>query len=201
METGRLVRHLALASLLVLLGGCVAGQTLRLDYTAEPAGTRAGGTPVRLAVTDKRPYVVSGEKKPSYLGKYRAGFGNTWDVHADDDVALAAKMMRDLDTELVALGFKVSNDAAASRRLAVEIVDWNFDSYVNATIWYELLVTVRDNADRVLNQATVKDKVNVEGSAMVGPKYAVQREMPKIYGTAIRKIARDNPQVLRALGR
>lgn len=197
MKVERVVKYLGLVSLLITLGGCVAGQTLRIDYTAEPGGGPAGGGPVTTEVSDKRPYVASGEKKPSYLGKYRGGFGNTFDVHAESNIALAAMMTRDLNAELTALGFKVAN--GAPRRLAVTVVEWNFDSYVNATVWYEIQVAVRDASGKTLAQATLKDQTTVEGSAWVGPKYAVEKEMPKIYAGIIRKIVRDNPAVRRAL--
>lgn len=201
MEIARVTRYLWVVSLSILLGGCVAGQTLKLDYTAEQPSMRTSGTVVNVDVKDKRPFVVDGSKKPSYVGHYRAGFGNTWDVHTDSGEALATIMARDLSADLGTLGFKVSSDLTATRTVGVTIVNWNFDSYINAKVWYECFVSVRDQAGHVLAQTTLKDESRIEGSVMVGPKYAVEREMPKIYRSVIRKMVRENSSVLQALER
>lgn len=195
------VRCLGIIFLFIVLSGCVAGQTLQLDYTAEYPGTRKSGTVVGVDVKDKRPFVVDGRKKPSYVGHYRAGFGNTWDVHTDDGEALATIIARDLSADLGTLGFKVANDLTATRIIGVTIVDWNFDSYINAKVWYECLVSVRDQAGNALANTTIKDESRIEGSVMVGPKYAVEREMPKVYRSVIRKMVRENSSILQALER
>ena len=92
------------AGQLIHLAGCVAGQSLQTTYEQPAAAAAAAGSSVLIAVTDDRPYVKNGKKPSYYLGKYRAGFGNPWDVTTDNDEPLASIVARDLATDLAALG-------------------------------------------------------------------------------------------------
>jgi hypothetical protein len=91
----------------------------------------ANGTAVAVNVHDERPYVKSGDKAPYFIGKYRGGFGNPWDVTTQDKQPLAGLLQRDLATELQALGQRVVAPAEAARMLDVAIMDWNFDGMMD----------------------------------------------------------------------
>jgi hypothetical protein len=188
---------LALAPM--VLAGCVAGQSLGTDYEAGPAVAPVEGTSVVLQVTEDRPYVKSGDKAPYYIGRYRAGFGNPWDVTTKDNVPLVDVLRGDIAEELVALGHPVKEAAPADRQVAVSIRDWNFDGYQNGEFWYDLLVTVRAADGAVLVNSVVKDKVGITGTLWEGAKGGFERDMPKLYAQAIRKLFRDNAEVSAAL--
>ena len=80
-----LVKLLAGLATSAILAGCVAGQSLQTDYVAPEATAPLDGTSILLTVSEDRPYVKSGDKPPYYIGKYRAGFGNPWDVTTDNN--------------------------------------------------------------------------------------------------------------------
>ncbi len=194
----RTARLLVLASL-VFTVACVAGQKVDLTYTPEVAQSGGEQGTVTVTVEDRREFVVSGDKDPAYIGHFRAGFGNPWDVKTEGEIPLAELIQRDLTADLEALGFTVPAERTG-RTLEITIQDWNFDSYTNVKFWYELQLRVTDEQGGVLHEATLKeDEIVIKGSAMVGPKYAFKREYPGIYESIIKKIARENEEIRSAL--
>lgn len=193
------IRTLTLVLSPLVLAGCVAGQSLQTEYEPPAAVAPMTGLAVSLTVTDDRPYVKSGEKAPYYVGRYRAGFGNPWDVSTANEEALVSIVRRDIAEELVALGHPLKDAAVADRGLAVSIRDWNFDGYQNGNFWYDLLVTVRSPTGDVLVNSVVKDKIGITGTLWEGAKGGFERDMPKLYPQIIRKLVRENAEVSAAL--
>ncbi len=205
MTTTSFATHLLRAAglwLALALGGCVAGQSLSTAYTppavAQPAAAGKHGS-VKVEVADDRPYVKSGDKPPHFIGKYRAGFGNPWNVYTENDEPLAAILQRDLSAELAALGHDVRPAPPADRQLVISIVEWNFDGYQNGKMWYELNATVRDATGNVVATDTVRDESTIKGTFWMGAKGGFEREMPKLYAAAVAKLVRDNPAISAAL--
>ena len=194
-----MLRAIALFALTTVLAGCVAGQSIELGY--EPASQSVKTTaPAAVTVKDQRPYVTSGDKDPWYLGHYRAGFGNPWDVSNYKKVPLAEQMQSDLRKELLALGFS-DGARGSAKQVAVTIREWNFDAAVNARIWYDIQVNVLAADGSELSSATVKNERVVNGNVMTGAKSAMEDQLPVIYGEVIRQLVRDNPGTLSALTR
>jgi hypothetical protein len=191
---------LTVVALASLLAGCVVGQSLPSGYEAGPAAATANGTSVAVAVHDERPFVKSGDKPPYYIGKYRGGFGNPFDVTTRDDEPLASLLQRDVGKDLQALGYAVVSGPGAQRKLDVAIVDWNFDGLMNGKFWYELDARVLGPDGAVLATSLVKDSQYVEGSVWVGAKAGFEAKMPGLYAGAIHKLIRENATISGALG-
>jgi hypothetical protein len=181
-----------------LLGGCVVGQSLPASYEAGPA-VAATGSAVAVKVHDERPYVTSVDKPPYFIGKYRGGFGNPWDVTTQDKQPLATLLQRDLAKELQSLGHSVVAPDGAARLLDVAVKDWNFDGMLDGKFWYELDARVLGRDGAVLAQSTVKDTQFIEGSFWTGAKSGFEAKMPELYAGAIRKLVRDNPTISAAI--
>jgi len=190
---------LGLLACATLLGGCVVGQSLPAEYQATPATVSAGGAKVAVTVADERAFVKNGDKPPYFIGQYRGGFGNPWDVTTKDKVPLASLLQRDLETELKALGYVVVPRTDASRVLDVSIADWKFDGMVNGKFWYELHARVKGADGAQLASSDVKDSQVIEGSIWTGAKGAIEAKMPELYAGAIRKLVRENPAIAEAL--
>jgi len=190
-----------LAILLIIsipMCGCVAGQSVTIDYTAEPMVVApADSIPVRVSVEDKRPFVISGDKPPYFVGKYRAGFGNPWDVTTDERKPLADLIEADVVEELQALGFTTDG---AGRIINVVINDWNFDGWQNGHLWYDIAIVLTSSDGAELYSGTVTDDVGITGT-MSGIKGGVERDIPIIYRDAVKKIVRENSELLAALSR
>jgi CheY-like chemotaxis protein len=143
--------------------------------------------------------VKSGDKPPYFIGLYRGGFGNPFDVTTKDKQPLAGLLQRDLAKELQALGYTVVAQADAARTLDVAILDWKFDAMLNGKFWYVLDVRVLGRDGQQLVRNTVQDSQYIEGSFWTGAKSAVEAKMPELYAGAIRRLVRENPSVSAAL--
>lgn len=162
--------------LVLALAGCAAGQSLQTTYTPPaPAASAEAKASVLVAVADDRLYVKNGDKPPHYIGKYRAGFGNPWNVYTQ-------------------------NDEPADHKLSLSIKEWNFDGYQNGKMWYEFEVTVHDVTGKVIVTDTVREETAIKGTFWMGAKGGFEREMPKLYTTAVAKVVRENPAISAALG-
>lgn len=192
--------RLLLASLfLAALAGGVAGQSLQTTDETPAAAAATSGCSVLAEVTDDRPFVKNGDKPPYYLGTYRAGFANPWDVKTENEEPLASVVARDLATDLAALGHSVTTRLPADRRVAVSIKNWKFDGYQNGRLWYNLQVTVSDSSGKNLVTSAVKDTIHIKDSFWMGARGSFERDMPPLYARIIRRIARDNAAVSNAL--
>lgn len=180
------------------LTGCVAGQTIALDH--EPAETASPdtGIAVQLSVTDQREYVLSGKEPPDYIGQYRAGFGNPWNVTTASKLSFADNLAEDIGEELQNLGFSLA-ESGADGKLNVDIRDWNFDTYSNGEIWCEIDVSVLAADGSKLASSTVKESREFKGSVWVGAKSAMEEGVPQIYDEVVDAILRSNQAVLDAL--
>jgi hypothetical protein len=176
--------------------GCVVKQKVAMGYDA-PTAASATYPSVDVTVTDKRPYIVDGEKPASYIGTYRGGFGNPFNVNTADNVPFADLLKDDIAKELAALGFGKPN---GTKKLLVDIRQWKFDAYQNAKFNYILDVKVIDATDANLAESSVEGKdIYIQGTVWGGGKAGVERDMPKLYNEAIQKIVRKNADILNAL--
>jgi hypothetical protein len=179
--------------------GCVVGQSLPMHYQAElMLVAPADSVPVSVSVTDGRPYVVSGNKPPYYIGRYRAGFGNPWDVTTENRQPLADLLEADVVEELKSLGYMTDD---SGRTLALTINDWNFDGWQNGRLWYEILVILSASDGTELYSGSVSDEIGVTGTGLGAIKGGMERDMPAIYRSVIRKVVRDNAGLMSALSR
>jgi hypothetical protein len=194
-------RSVTLLCAALLLSACVAGQHIDLRYQPQGQAVSTRLNAVALQVSDQRSYVTNGDKKPWYIGHYRAGFGNTFDVSTRDKLALAEELRADLQKELDGLGYGYlqPGQGKAPRTLEVEIRDWNFDAAINTRVWYELRATVRDAAGKVLAQDQIKKEEVVKGHFLTGAKSSMEKNLPLIYGKVLQELVRDNPKISAAL--
>lgn len=187
----RLLANFAVCTtLLTTMCGCVAGQAINLQHTPSTSPVLPSSKTVSVDAKDNRDFVINGDKEPSYLGHFRASFGNTWDVNNGDDRSLAEQFQKDLTAELASRGIKTV--ASGERCVLVDIREWNFDAYMNGKIWYEINVSVTDANGSSLGQIVLKNKQTIKGNAMTGPKSAFKREVPIIYSGIISEIVGNN---------
>ncbi|MBF0462718.1 MAG: hypothetical protein HQL87_15165 [Magnetococcales bacterium] len=181
-----------------LLTGCVAGQTIDMAMKQPEVKAASLGIPVVLQTTDQRPYVLSGNKSPAYIGHYRGGFGNVFDVKTVDAVALATMIQKDLLSELTGLGFQVGDDKQA-KIIKVEIKDWNFNAYLNGRFVYALELSINDPSGQNLYKKNFSGEEVINGSIWTGAKGAFEREMPKIYSKVLKSLLHENAEALNVL--
>ncbi len=187
-----------LAAMVLFLSGCAVNQGILLKYTPEAHEKIISNHTVTLDVIDARPYVKDQSKPASYIGHFRGGYGNTFNAYTAGKVALAQQFSESILSELKALGFE-TRDTAGDRKIKVEILDYNFDAYINGNFWYEIKVTVLDGNNMSLSESVFKESHVIKGSVMMGPMSAFKKEMPVIQQQLIKKMIRDNKKLIDAL--
>lgn len=182
--------------LLTTMSGCVAGQAITLRHTPGTSPALTSSKTVAVDVKDSRDFVLNGKKKPSYLGHFRGGFGNTFEVNNAKKRTLAEQFRTDLVAELESRGIKTV--ASGERRILVDIREWNFDAYQNGRLWYEINVSVTDAKGSLLGKIALKNEKVIRGSVMTGAVRAFKREVPMIYSSIINDIV-GNREIQKAL--
>ena len=109
----RLIRGLVLACCLAVLGGCAVGNSYnyRESDIAIPV---SGNAVIGLSVIDKRPYIVDGDKPPSFIGLQRGGFGNPFNVTTESGRPLAEEVSSAVANGLRKRGYEVTEITPAS---------------------------------------------------------------------------------------
>ncbi len=187
-----------LAAMVLFLSGCAVNQGILLKYTPEAHEKIISNHTVTLDVIDARAYIKDQSKPASYIGHFRGGYGNTFNAYTVGKVALAQQFSESILSELKVLGFE-TRDTAGDRKIKVEILDYNFDAYINGRFWYDIKVTVLDSNNSVLSESVFKETHAIKGSVMMGPMGAFKREVPVMQQQLIKKMIRDNQKLMQAL--
>ena len=194
-----------------VLGGCAVGRTY--SYSDQPInipGASVSSRPLGLGVQDRRPYVLSGNKTPTFVGLMRGGFGNPFDVNTGSGRPLAEEMREALAKALTAKGFTVtavtiapgdSGDSArrklaesgARRSAFVTFSEWKSDSMMNTDIHFEMALTVLDDKGNPVATHSLKGLDNI-GSAGFDPTPSVLRAFSRKMESLF-----DDPKVVAAL--
>jgi hypothetical protein len=103
------VKTFLLLSLMVaawMIAGC--GNLYRINYSNIKADLNySGSQTVAVGVLDQRPYILSGENDPKYVGTMRGGYGNPFDLWTQSDLSLTDEMAATVAESLRSKGFKV----------------------------------------------------------------------------------------------
>ena len=172
-----LARLAACVCVLALLGGCAFGQ--KIAYSDTVADVEAtGNKSLALATHDQRPYVVSGNKEPRFVGISRGTYGNPFDVNTVSGAPLADEFSASISKSLDARGFKTSvvkvgaaqsrratmealRNATAERLVLVTLKEWKSDTYFRTSVLYDSTVAVYDPTGQELARATFKGEDNI----------------------------------------
>jgi len=180
----------ALMLLSFLFGGCAVGN--KHNYADVVADVRASGSSsVSVATHDQRPYVVSGEKLPQFVGIQRGGFGNPFNVSTLDNKPLADDITGVITASLAKKGFHAvpvivsssdsgaavlerSKAAGAQRIVIVTLNEWKADTYNSVALAFDVDMSVYGKDGRRLAQKNIKGRDNLGGSAWSPPAHAKQ---------------------------
>lgn len=181
------MRFLLIVLASIAATGCAVGN--KHNYTIEPALAAEGAHAVAVVAQDARPYVITREKTPDFVGLSRGGFGNPFDVTTESGKALADDFSAAIARALQNRGFKSTAVAVApasaapdARTLAaqartdrvalVTIHEWKSDTFQNTALLYELTLRVFDSSGKELANNRIAGRDNLGGSAMNPPGHA-----------------------------
>ena len=173
--------------------GCAVGN--KHNYTMAPELGVQGARSVAVGAQDARPYVVSREKTPDFVGLQRGGFGNPFDVTTESGRPLADDVAGAIAASLSRRGFKattvavaaagadtrqLASQAGAERVALVAIHEWKSDTFQNTALLYELVLRVFDANGAELANSRVTGRDNLGGSAWNPPAHA-KGAVPEAY--------------------
>jgi hypothetical protein len=161
-----------------MLAGC--GNLYRINYSNIKMDLNYSGTrSVSIGVLDQRPYILSGEKDPKYVGTIRGGYGNPFDLWTQSNLRLTDEMAATVADSLRSKGFNVlmvkaavgkdgsgilseMKSSGAERLIFIEVKDW-WSNYYPASYGAEkteLIMNVElkvlDRSQRVLGSSRIK---------------------------------------------
>jgi hypothetical protein len=198
----------------MVLGGCAVGVTHRYhDTMADLAARPAGVVAVAVAVRDARPYVLDGDKPPTFVGLSRGGYGNPFDVSTESGAPLADDMARVICNALERRGFActaltgkgaTTADDSGRRALAVDVgrifdakrllvvvlKEWKADTYQNTSLIYDATLTVYGPDGSPLADAAIRGDDNLGGDMWNPPEHSRQA-VPPAYKKKLEELLND----------
>jgi hypothetical protein len=179
---------LLLAVSFLLMSGCAVGNKytyngLNLDIKSK------GSAKIAVATHDQRSYIVSGNKKPNFVGLQRGGYGNPFNVTTASGNSLAEDITDTITRSLKSKGFNSigvivkhsdSEQAVkaslkrtnASRSIVTTLYEWKTDTYSNTSLKYDVRMQVLNADGNVIGEKKISGGDNLGGSAWDPPKHA-----------------------------
>jgi hypothetical protein len=202
-----------LLGLAVVLSGCAVGN--RYAYSEARATPHLSGTgPVAVAAQDQRPYVVSGDKNPDFVGLQRNRFGIPFDVKTDKGQPLASDFAGTIVKSLAGAGYQATAYSVASRdkadavkarllqnkprrALLLTIKEWKTDTKKNVALYYDLTLSVTSAEGKPMAQKTLQGRDDLGGAFFNTSKYA-NLAAPDAFGLKVQELL-DAPEIARSL--
>ncbi len=160
----------------------------RVNYTSN--------VPLLVGVIDKRPYVINGKVKPSYVGLMRGGFGNPWYMHTESGQPLSDDLYQAVSSGYRNAGFVVDDVKSSmnhaeitsyfaskrgAKKILIKILEWKSDTYKRSKFNYDLSALIYDeNGEIIAETAETNLKGNSPGEAVVSPLDAGRGALSKL---------------------
>jgi hypothetical protein len=210
---------LAAPLVVALVSGCAIGVTHRYHDGIADLQATSGGV-LAVAVQDARPYVVSGDKTPSFVGLSRGGYGNPFNVNTETGRPLAADIADSVCQSLQRKGFGCSvletqpkdmTDDASMRARAVEAVsrshatlvlflvlnEWKSDTYQNTALLYDVVLLVLRPDGSIAATERIQGRDDLGGSPWNPPAYSRQA-VPIAFKAKIEQLL-NSPKIVESM--
>jgi hypothetical protein len=143
-----------------------------IDYhNIIPKVNYKGNKAISVIVNDQRPYVLSKQTGPEYVGIFRGGFGRVYDIGTSTRKPLADEFSQAIINGLLAAEFKITESATFDRIISIDILEWlsvsggGMLSFTRGTdLHHRLLVKIFDGENKVLTQQEVKGTDSLGGN-------------------------------------
>ena len=170
-----------LVALLLVVEGCGGARLKHQYHQAQLDLSSKGDGQVAVTVGDKRPYVVSGDKTPTFTGLMRNNFGMPFNITTESGNTLAHDMATVVVRSLATKGFSSSEavlppgmssanyakEKHPRRFLSITIFEWNSHSYAGLfghetqELKYDIKAAVFDSKGTVLATKDVQGMDNL----------------------------------------
>lgn len=168
------------------------------------------GSPKHLAVAvlDKRSFVLSGEKPPSYFGKLKYAFGEPDDAEIASGAAVAtvysnflAELLSNNQQNFKAVDLPLKSspdkiyrkmfDKNINRVVILTLNEWESWTKKDTELVFEVVVSVYDRAHGLVAREKFEGDTTIVGSALSGPKTNVKNALETAIPQIMRLIFKD----------
>ncbi|MFS2158881.1 hypothetical protein ACCD10_16200 [Pseudomonas sp. Pseusp122] len=168
-----LLRAVLILCAFATLGGCAFGQ--KIDYRqATTALSAHTATPIMVNVIDQRPYVISGSKKPIYVGTLRALYYNPFNINTltgqplSSDLAEAVRASLERSSINAKVVFSALSAEPGQKLLVLKVREWKSDAYMRVRFDYDITASVIDGAGRELATKSAKSTGQINNYILAG---------------------------------
>ena len=208
-STSSLARFLGLVSTVILSSGCAIGNKHNYrDVIATLPST--SGENVTVATHDRRPYVLSNNKSPSFVGLQRGGYGNPFDVENEKEEALSTSFSAAACASIAAAGGQCASlptqhsedttsvktrleQSGTPRAILFTLNEWKSDTMTNTALHYDVSMEVLSSSGAVLITRRITGVDDLRGSFWNPPKYA-KKAVPMAFKGKLEQLLGD-PEV------
>ncbi len=197
-----------------LLTGCAVNYNYR-DIVADVGFSGSGS--VSVTVHDQRAYVLSGEKKPDFVGLASGGFGKPVSYSTLSGRPLADDMGLVIMMSLAAKGYSavpvivsysdkeavVLDDmkaAGTDRMILMTLNEWrsDLDPYGDVTLFYDLELAVYDHDGKHVAGRRIEGRESLGGDSWDPAPYA-RKAAPEAFKKKMEELL-NSPDIAKALG-
>jgi len=165
------IKTLLLTALMLTLTGCTFGRN-KVDYSSlGPELHIKTDKSIAVAVYDMRPYVLSEEKKNTFVGVTRGTYYNSFDMSTVSGSALAADLQRSVLSALANSNIVASTKtfdpplkagSSNQRLLVLKINEWKTDTYLSTQFVYDMNASVIDENGKVLGTQHARNDEQIQ---------------------------------------
>lgn len=194
------MKNILLVMIVLIAGGCAVGNKYNYQASSIALPMKTDSREVLvLLVRDLRPYILSGDKTPDFVGLQRGGFGNPFDVTTLSGQPMATEMTEAIADGLANSGYRVidvygKHDMAAlisraaseeaSRIVVLRVKEWKSDIMMSITLHCDMTLSIYQADGEMLAESSAQLTEAAGGAQMGGSKnsQAVTKEFAKQIG-------------------
>lgn len=161
-------RYILPIVILIFVSGCAVGN--KYNYRVSEASLPLKGTgTVGLLIEDHRPYVVSGDKTPSFVGLQRSGVGIPYDVTTHSGSPFSDEVYVLLSKALQKSGYTVIKILSqedlekVNKMIVLRIFEWKSDIYMGITLHYDLQLKILNSEGSELAEERLNSVEQIGG--------------------------------------
>jgi hypothetical protein len=206
------MRNVSILFSCLLLIGCAAGN--KYNYRAELTSLPLKSTTEQLLLLDlddRRPYILSGEKNPDFVGLQRGGFGNPFEVTTASGKPMIDDMASSVAASLEKSGYSVkiaegntdlsqliilARSHDIFRIIRLQVFEWKSDIYMSIGLHYDLQLSIYDAEGNLLAENSMKGNEAVGGGKISATQNS--EHMADEFGKRIGYLF-NNPQIRDAM--
>jgi hypothetical protein len=191
--------------IVVTLFGCAISR--KVNYDSVYANVPAFNQKVSIATWDQREQIVSGSRKPDFVGYTRSGAGIAYPMGTTSGKSFADIMSTNISSSFSSKGSPTSviitntnepestiiddlKKSGNNRLILINCKQFHTDGYGATSLLYNLIINIYSGNGTIIKQKTFSGKRPLGGSVAWGPgKY--QQYMPEAFKNLIEEIFND----------